>query len=528
MLLDDAYNRLLELKLSSANNLVNGSNNQRLMAHSLVGTPNYIAPEILSRKGYTKSCDWWSVGVILYEMLVGEPPFRDETPAGTQNKVINWRRTLKIPDECKLSENAKDLILKLCTDAETRLGSDGIKAHVFFETFDFGPTLRKTKAPYMPQIKHQTDTSNFDPIDENALAERRARIEEMHRQMKLQQQQKKINKNERDANSTTFNKAKGFMGNDKVANQVDHMITNMDHENQNINDSSSNNNIQNTRQSDQRLVYNNMVKDMNGTNIPANTNEMGKNSPNNFNNYSNNNPMLYEFTFRRFFDEAYSSDYLRQNEDSSPVTSDAATTSITTTTSTSTSTATTTTTTNTNTNTSSEIEQASHRKNLISPLTSMMASVTTSSDTPPLRPLLELHHHHQQQQQQPPPPPYSYAHQTLTALKTLQTSSSSSMSASSVGSVSSSHSSSSHFKKLLASNQTENNAIDHHAQFSKSISSQNNLNSNFENYSKLNNSNTSLKENINNSVISNNSSRVNGNSTQHSTNTSESQPAIFV
>ena len=59
----------------------------RCLAHSLVGTPNYIAPELLMKVPYDKSCDWWSVGVILYEMVLGRPPFCAETPAETQYRV---------------------------------------------------------------------------------------------------------------------------------------------------------------------------------------------------------------------------------------------------------------------------------------------------------------------------------------------------------------------------------------------------------------------------------------------------------
>ncbi|CAH2085262.1 unnamed protein product [Euphydryas editha] len=144
---------------------------QRCLAHSLVGTPNYIAPEVLQRTGYTQLCDWWSVGVILYEMLVGSPPFLASTPAETQLKVINWESTLHIPDAANLSRESKDLILQLCSGQETRLGKDAneVKNHPFLKSIDFEKGLRRQVAPYIPRIDYPTDTSNFDPIDPDKL-----------------------------------------------------------------------------------------------------------------------------------------------------------------------------------------------------------------------------------------------------------------------------------------------------------------------------------------------------------------------
>uniref|UniRef100_A0A8C9KX91 non-specific serine/threonine protein kinase n=1 Tax=Panthera tigris altaica TaxID=74533 RepID=A0A8C9KX91_PANTA len=144
---------------------------QRCLAHSLVGTPNYIAPEVLLRKGYTQLCDWWSVGVILFEMLVGQPPFLAPTPTETQLKVINWENTLHIPAQVKLSAEARDLITKLCCAADQRLGRNGaddLKAHPFFGAIDFSSDIRKQPAPYVPKISHPMDTSNFDPVDEES------------------------------------------------------------------------------------------------------------------------------------------------------------------------------------------------------------------------------------------------------------------------------------------------------------------------------------------------------------------------
>ncbi|XP_038623370.1 serine/threonine-protein kinase LATS1 [Tachyglossus aculeatus] len=145
---------------------------QRCLAHSLVGTPNYIAPEVLLRTGYTQLCDWWSVGVILFEMLVGQPPFLAQTPLETQMKVINWQKALHIPPQAKLTPEASDLIVKLCRGPEDRLGKNGvdeIKAHPFFKVIDFSSDLRQQSASYIPRITHPTDTSNFDPVDPEKL-----------------------------------------------------------------------------------------------------------------------------------------------------------------------------------------------------------------------------------------------------------------------------------------------------------------------------------------------------------------------
>ncbi len=100
--------------------------------------------------------------------------------------MINWRNTLKIPEECDLSQEATDLIFKLCTSADNRLGAEGIKSHAFFENFDFGSKLRRSKAPYIPPLSHATDTSNFEPIDEAILADRKAKREMARRNQLMQ------------------------------------------------------------------------------------------------------------------------------------------------------------------------------------------------------------------------------------------------------------------------------------------------------------------------------------------------------
>ena len=140
----------------------------RQLAFSTVGTPDYIAPEVFGQQGYDKTVDWWSVGAILFEMLVGYPPFFSDDPSITCQKILHWRKTLNIPPEANLSPAATDVLRRLLCDTENRLGFNGveeIKSHPFFEGIDW-TNLRKMKAPYIPDLSSDDDCRRFDKFDE--------------------------------------------------------------------------------------------------------------------------------------------------------------------------------------------------------------------------------------------------------------------------------------------------------------------------------------------------------------------------
>ncbi|KAL8210240.1 hypothetical protein R6Q57_006972 [Mikania cordata] len=141
---------------------------QRMLAYSTVGTPDYIAPEVLLKKGYGMECDWWSLGAIMYEMLVGYPPFYSDEPMSTCRKIVNWRTHLKFPEEAKLSPEAKDLICKLLCNVEKRLGTKGaheIKAHPWFKGIEW-EKLYQIEAAFIPEVNGELDTQNFEKFEE--------------------------------------------------------------------------------------------------------------------------------------------------------------------------------------------------------------------------------------------------------------------------------------------------------------------------------------------------------------------------
>jgi serine/threonine kinase 38 len=113
---------------------------RRQLAHSMVGTPDYIAPEVLAaasgagggNRGYGQECDWWSLGVIMFECLVGHTPFYADDPQETCRRIMNWPQTLVVPEavHSRCSPACVDFLLRLMNDASLRLGRGSGAAEV--------------------------------------------------------------------------------------------------------------------------------------------------------------------------------------------------------------------------------------------------------------------------------------------------------------------------------------------------------------------------------------------------------------
>ena len=156
---EDGYLKLIDFGMAK---MVKGNEK----ATSFCGTPEYLAPEIITGEGHNRAADWWSYGILLFEMLCGIPPFYCENTERMYDLITNAE--LRFPKRIPMSDNAKDLIKKLLIKKQDKRlgvnkGFEEIKAHPFFQGFDFDALFnKKMEAPFIPKLSGSLDVGNFD------------------------------------------------------------------------------------------------------------------------------------------------------------------------------------------------------------------------------------------------------------------------------------------------------------------------------------------------------------------------------
>lgn len=138
-------------------------------ALTILGTPEYLAPEVIKKKGYDRMVDWWGLGVLTYELLAGVPPFGEEEDIGLHKLVGNINRGISSADTFPFANaKAKSFILRLLeTDPQKRLGKEGpreVAAMPYLDnSFKYDKLLRQElEPPYVPQIDNDSLLRHFD------------------------------------------------------------------------------------------------------------------------------------------------------------------------------------------------------------------------------------------------------------------------------------------------------------------------------------------------------------------------------
>ncbi|KAI9737906.1 MAG: hypothetical protein M1834_009276 [Cirrosporium novae-zelandiae] len=154
-------------------------------AKSIVGSPDYMAPEVLKGDKYDFTVDYWSLGCMLFEALAGYPPFAGATVDETWQNLKEWEKVFQKPKwedpNYFLSRRTWDLICRLVASKESRFhGINEIKHHMYFAEVDWN-SLRKQRAPFVPDLDSETDAGYFDDFSNEADM---AKYKEVHDKQK--------------------------------------------------------------------------------------------------------------------------------------------------------------------------------------------------------------------------------------------------------------------------------------------------------------------------------------------------------
>lgn len=136
---------------------------------TLCGTPDYLAPEIILNEGHDLAVDYWALGVLIFEMVVGAPPFYAEDPMEVYEKILSGNPAMPT----FFTRNLSDLIKKLLRSQQgkrlgnTRGGTAAVVKHKWFSSFDWASIENgEAKPPYVPNVAGKDDVTNFDQFDE--------------------------------------------------------------------------------------------------------------------------------------------------------------------------------------------------------------------------------------------------------------------------------------------------------------------------------------------------------------------------